>query len=69
MDYTALLVWAGITIFVFVIGRELICWYLKINERVNLLKRQNELLEAIAKDTGRWARTPVRSTERSQPPD
>jgi len=29
---------------IFLLGREIFCWYLKINERVRLLEKNNELL-------------------------
>ena len=35
----------GVTLIVFLICREIICWYWKINKIVELLERQNELLE------------------------
>ena len=36
-------------VFLFFIGRETICWYFKINDRIKLSKDQNELLKRIAK--------------------
>lgn len=40
-----------VTLFVFILIRELICWYLKINERVQLLKEalvnQNKIINLL----------------------
>jgi hypothetical protein len=36
-------------ILIFLLLREVVCWYYKINKRVSLQKRQIELLELIAK--------------------
>jgi len=33
-----------IMVAIFLLGREIFCWYLKINERVRLLEKNNELL-------------------------
>ena len=38
-----------ISIVLFIIGRELVLWYWKINEIVSLLKRMVEALEANAR--------------------
>tara|TARA_R110000772_G_scaffold111853_3_gene215952 strand:- start:940 stop:1116 length:177 start_codon:yes stop_codon:yes gene_type:complete len=37
----------GTIITLFLIGRELVCWYFKINKRVEILEEQNELLKKI----------------------
>lgn len=37
-----------LVIFLLWLGRELTCWYLKINERIDLMKEQNNLLQFIA---------------------
>ena len=34
----------AVTLFVFILIRELICWYFKINERIKLQKELNKLL-------------------------
>ena len=36
-----------VLITLFLIGREIFCWYLKINERITLQIRTNELLEKL----------------------
>lgn len=69
-DTTAWLITGlAIAIVVFLVCRELLTWYWKLNEIVSLLKRQNELIETIAKDTGRWARTPLPPAEPPAPDD
>ena len=37
----------AIAVVIFLVCRELVCWYSKINERINLLREQNELLREI----------------------
>lgn len=70
LNIFTLLIVIGVAICIFVVCRELTCWYFKINERVDLMKRQNELLAVIAKDTGRWAKTPNQnSTEKNSSPE
>lgn len=49
MDYSNLFIVILIVVTVFIIARELILWYFKINERVNNQQRIIELLEKIAK--------------------
>ena len=49
--FVVLLVIGGL-ILVFLITRELICWYSKINERIILQKRTNHLLELVIKQLG-----------------
>jgi hypothetical protein len=39
----------GVLAAIFLIGRELVCWYAKINERLELEKRRNAQLDDIAK--------------------
>ncbi|TYB31683.1 MAG: hypothetical protein FXF47_03545 [Candidatus Mcinerneyibacterium aminivorans] len=46
MDFVTFLLVIGIILF-FILGRELICWYLKITENVNELKKNNKNLEKI----------------------
>jgi len=41
-----------IAVLVFLIIREVICWYLKINKRVELLTEQNLLLKKIFEQLG-----------------
>ena len=38
MDYSLIIVLITISILVFIVCREFVCWYFKINERVELLK-------------------------------
>ncbi len=40
----------GLVILFFVIGRELICWYFKINKIVGLLQSINDSLQKNSKD-------------------
>ena len=44
-----LIIFFTANILIFLLIREVICWYYKINKRVSLQKRQIELLELIAK--------------------
>lgn len=39
----------GVLAAIFLIGRELVCWYAKINERLELEKKRNMQLDDIAK--------------------
>ena len=41
-----------VLIVVFLIFRELVCWYWKINERIDLQKRQTALLEKLVNPSG-----------------
>ena len=36
-----------VIVVIFLIGRELFCWYYKINERIELQKKTNDLLEKL----------------------
>ena len=40
------------------ICREILCWYWKVNEMIELMKRNNQLLEIIAKNTDIASRPP-----------
>ena len=42
----------GFCLLLFLILRELACWYFKINERIELQKKTNSLLEQIFKQLG-----------------
>ena len=55
MDSIGFIVILGICIALFFVLKELMCWYWKINERIELQKKTNEilgkiLLELIAND-------------------
>ena len=41
------ILWIIIPIFLLWIGRDFICWFFRINQRVDLMKKNNELLEEI----------------------
>jgi len=47
--YTILVI--GVIIVLFLLLREVICWYYKINERISLQIKTNELLETLIKNT------------------
>ena len=48
MDTLFLVILAiGITILLFLALRELVCWYYKINKRIELMEDQNSLLKKI----------------------
>ena len=47
--YGILIIAAIIVIVVFFITREFWCWYWKINERISLMDKQNELFKLIIK--------------------
>lgn len=47
MEYIIISVLVGLVIFI--IFREIFCWYLKINERISLQNKTNELLEELVK--------------------
>jgi predicted PurR-regulated permease PerM len=49
---TTILIVLAIAVIVFLVIREIVCWYSKINERVELQKRTNMLLENILKQLG-----------------
>jgi hypothetical protein len=42
----------GITLVIFLIGREIVCWYFKINKTVALLEEIRDSLRAQSKDNG-----------------
>lgn len=46
----SILIFAIVTILVFLIFREVVCWYWKINERNSLLTEQNKILNMILKE-------------------
>lgn len=39
----------GVTLLFFLVFREVICWYFKINQRIALEKERNIILQEIAK--------------------
>ncbi|OEG62199.1 MAG: hypothetical protein BHK79_02840 [Halanaerobium sp. MDAL1] len=43
-DFTYAVIGFLIMVGIFLLGREIYCWYFKINERVRLLEKNNELL-------------------------
>ncbi|KXK20463.1 MAG: hypothetical protein UZ15_CFX003001688 [Chloroflexi bacterium OLB15] len=47
----SLLTYAVVAFIIFLILRELVCWYWKINEMITLQKRIITLLETLTKDT------------------
>jgi hypothetical protein len=47
MDNITLLICFVVVILIFLFGRELICWYLKIQHRLDLLKEISEKLTII----------------------
>lgn len=49
---TTLLIVLAIAVIVFLVIREIVCWYSKINERIELQKKTNMLLENIFKQLG-----------------
>lgn len=50
IEITTLLIVFGITIFFFLIFREIVCWYWKINKTTDLLSEQNLILKMILKE-------------------
>lgn len=42
-----LLIYTAVTLFIFLIIRELVCWYWKINERITLLRSIDQRLASI----------------------
>ena len=49
----SLLIGLAIVVVIFLVCREIVCWYAKINERVNLLEEQIELLREISRKLDR----------------
>lgn len=47
------LVGLGILLALFMICRELLCWYWKINKSIELLEEQNQILVRIEKEISR----------------
>ena len=45
--YMLVCLWVAIFIIAFLLLRVFFCWYWKINKRIDLLEKQNELLEEI----------------------
>lgn len=43
-DFTYAVIGFLIMVGIFLLGREIYCWYFKINERVRMLEKNNELL-------------------------
>ena len=41
-----------VLILIFLLFREVVCWYLKINQRMRLMEEQNEALKAIFEQLG-----------------
>ena len=52
-DLFSLLIGLAIVVVIFLVCREVVCWYAKINERVNLLEEQIELLKEISRKLDR----------------
>ena len=42
-----LFIMIGLLLVLFLLSRNFLCWYFKINERVKLLKEQNDLLKQL----------------------
>lgn len=55
----AFLVTLLILVVIFLVCRELVCWYWKINKAVELLERQNVLLERIEARLSATSHTPA----------
>ena len=47
-----IIIWIIVVILLFLLCRELICWYYKINERITLQTETNELLKKILEKKG-----------------
>jgi|LakMenEpi03Aug12_release.lakeMendotaPanAssembly.Ray.scaffolds.fasta_scaffold752595_2 hypothetical protein len=47
-----IIIWIVVVILLFLLCRELICWYYKINERITLQTETNELLKKILEKKG-----------------
>jgi len=45
------IIWIAIGILIIIVIREIVCWYWKINERLNEQKKQTKLLEEILRST------------------
>tara|TARA_R110001606_G_scaffold397550_1_gene574390 strand:- start:695 stop:913 length:219 start_codon:yes stop_codon:yes gene_type:complete len=45
-EITGILIIVGISIFIFLLCREIVCWYWKINKRNELLVEQNQILKS-----------------------
>ena len=52
-DLFSLLIGLAVIVVIFLVCREIVCWYAKINERVNLLEEQVELLKEISRKLDR----------------
>ena len=50
MEYV--IIWFVVVVLLFLLCRELICWYYKINERITLQTETNELLKKILEQRG-----------------
>ncbi len=49
----SLLIWIAIAVAAFLAFRKFACWYMKIDERVDLLEEQTELLREISRKLDR----------------
>lgn len=47
MDFISLIIFLLVLFLIFLICRELNCWYWKINRRIELLEEQNNSLKTI----------------------
>ncbi len=47
MDFISLIIFLIVLFLIFLICRELNCWYWKINRRIELLEEQNNSLKTI----------------------
>jgi hypothetical protein len=47
-----IIIWIVVVIILFLLCREIICWYYKINERITLQTETNELLKKILEKKG-----------------
>lgn len=47
-----IIIWIVVVILLFLLCREIICWYYKINERITLQTETNELLKKILEKKG-----------------
>ena len=50
MDYSTIIAVIVILILIFLVLREVNCWYWKINERIELQKKTNKLLKLLIND-------------------
>ena len=64
-DLTIIHVIAGIAIFltIFLLLRELVCWYFKINERMKIQKETNNLLKKILNEKDFPQKTTEKGTD------